>query len=106
MSYDYNRPCCGKDQCDCESAATKSISDVSLILSFTRWRQSWKALCYGYEMKDCNITLIQVVPANTVITGDKTSSIFNYHSIQFQNNYIMWLYIDTRVGFNRNAVPL
>ena len=57
-------------------------------------------------MKDCKIALIQVVPANTVITGDKTSNVFNYQSIQFQNNDIIWLYIDTRVGFNRNAVPL
>ena len=25
LSYDYNEPCCEKDQCDCESAAAKSI---------------------------------------------------------------------------------
>ena len=25
LSYDYNEPCCGKDQCDHESAAAKSI---------------------------------------------------------------------------------
>ena len=25
LSYDYNEPCCGKDQCDHESATAKSI---------------------------------------------------------------------------------
>ena len=28
--YDYNEPCCGKDQCDCESAAAKSIIRSSI----------------------------------------------------------------------------
>ena len=25
LTYDYNEPCCGKDQCDMESAAAKSL---------------------------------------------------------------------------------
>ena len=25
LIYDYNEPCCGKDQCDMESAAAKSL---------------------------------------------------------------------------------
>ena len=26
LSYDYNEPCCGKDQCDHDSAAAESIT--------------------------------------------------------------------------------
>ena len=72
LNYDYNEPCCGKDQYDHEGAAAKSI-----IRSFTDSGNDlldeddlFKALHYGYGMKDSNVALIQVDTTNAVITGD------------------------------------
>ena len=72
LNYDYNEPCCGKDQYDHEGAAAKSI-----IISFTDSGNDlldeddlFKALHYGYGMKDSNVALIQIDTTNAVITGD------------------------------------
>ena len=85
LNYDYNEPCCGKDQCDRESAAAKSIirSSIDSGNDLLDGDDLFKALHYGYGMKDSKVALIQVDATNTVITGDKISNITNYHSISF-----------------------
>ena len=83
--YDYNEPCCGKDQCDRESVAAKSIfrSFIDLGNDLLDGDDLFKALHYGYGMIDSKVALIQVDATNTVITGDKISNITNYHFISF-----------------------
>ena len=109
MSYDYNEPCFGKYQCDRESAAAKSIirSFIDSANGLLDGDDIFKALHYGYGMKDSKVALIQVDTINAVITGGKVSSITHYHSIQFHNDHmIMWCYFGIRIGINRNMVPL
>ena len=109
LSYDYNEPCFGKDQCDHEIAAAKSIirSFIDSGNDLLDGDDLFKALHYGHGMKDSKVALIQVHTANTVITGDKISNITIYHSIQFHNDHkIMWCYFGTGIGINRNTVPL
>ena len=85
LSCDYNEPCCGKDQCECESAAAKSIirSSIDSGIDLLDGDDLSMALHYGYGMKHSKVALIQVDATNTVITGDKISNITNYHSISF-----------------------
>ena len=109
LSYDYNEPCFGKVPCDHEIAAAKSIirSFIDSGNDLLDGDDLFKALHYSYEMKDSKAALIQVDTTNTVITGDKTSNITIYHSIQFHNDHmIMWCYFGTGIGINRNTVLL
>ena len=88
VDFDYNEPCFGKYQCDHESAAAKSIIR-SFIYSgndLLDIDDIFKALHYGYGMKDSKVALIQVDTTNTV-TGDKISNITSHHSIQFHNDH-------------------
>ena len=77
LSCDYNEPCFGKDQCDHEIAAAKSIirSFIDPGNDLLDGDDLFKALHYGYGMKDSKVALIQVDTTNTVITGDKISNI-------------------------------
>ena len=101
LRYDYNEPCCGKDLCDCENAAAKSIirSFIDSGNDLLSGDDLFKALHYGYGMKDSKVALIQVDTTNTVITGDKISNITNYHSTQFHNDHIiLWHYFGIGIG--------
>ena len=91
MSYDYNEPYCGKDQCDRESAVAKSIirSFIDSGNDLLDGDDLFKALHYGYGMKDSKVALIQIDATNTVITGDKISDFTSYHSIQFHNDHMI-----------------
>ena len=60
-------------------------------------------LHYGYGMKDFKVALIQVDITNTVITGDKTSNITNYHFIQIHNHMIMWHYFGIGIGIKQKC---
>ena len=60
-------------------------------------------LHYGYGMKDSKLALIQVDTTNTVITGDKSSNIANYHSVQIHNHMIMWHYFDIGIGIKQKC---
>ena len=60
-------------------------------------------LHYGYGMKDSKVALIQVDITNTVITGDKSSNITNYHFIQIHNHMIMWHYFDIGIGIKQKC---
>ena len=109
LSNDYNEPCFGKYQCDHESVAAKSIirSFIDSGNDLLDGDDIFKALYYGYGMKDSKVALIQVDNTSTVITGDKISIITIYHSIQFYNDHmIMWCYFGIGIGINRNTVPL
>ena len=67
LSYNYNEPCCGKDQCDHESAAAKSIirSSIDLGNDLLDGDDLFKVLHYGYGMKDSKVAWIQVDATNS-----------------------------------------
>ena len=81
LSYDNNEPCCGEVQCDRESTATKSIirSFIGSGNDLLNGDDLFKALHYGYGIKDTKVASIQLDNTNTVITGitQKYSSIMN-----------------------------
>ena len=87
--FDYNESFFGKYQCDRESVAAKSIirSFIDSGNNLLDGNDIFKALHYGYGMKDSKVALIQVDTTNTVITGDKISNITSHHSIQFHNDH-------------------
>ena len=99
LSYDYEL-CCGKDQCDLEIATDESIirSFIDSGNDLLDGDDLFKALHYGYGMKDSKIELI---------TRHKISNIASYHSFQFHIDHkIMWCYFSIEIGINRNTVPL
>ena len=81
LSYDYES-CCGKDQCDREIATDENIigSFINSGNDLLDGDDLFKALHYGYGMKDYKVELIQVDTTITVITRHKISNITSYHS--------------------------
>ena len=57
LRYDFNEPCCGKDQCDRESAAAKTIlrSYVDAGNDLLTAEHLHESLHYGFGMKDSKV---------------------------------------------------
>ena len=94
-SYDYNQPCCGKDQCDRESAAAKNIirSYVDAGNDLLSAEDINKSLRYGYGMKNCEIVVGEIQIKDVVLEGPKIPNINNFHSFKFHENHMkMWRY--------------
>ena len=62
LHYDYNEPCCGKDQCDREGASAKTIirSYVDPGKDLLTAEDLHKSLHYGYGMKNSQIAVAEI----------------------------------------------
>ena len=101
MHYDYNEPCCGKDQCDRESAAAKTIlrSYVDSGNDLLTAEDLHKSLHYGYGMKNSQVAVAEINPKDVVLEGPKIPNINNYHSFEFHENHMkMWRYYQIGSG--------
>ena len=99
--YDFNEPCCRKDQCDRESAAAKNIlrSNVDAENYILTAEDIHKSLHYGFGMKDSKVAVAQINNAEIEIAGTKITKLSNYHPIQFKEDHMMlWRYYDIGQG--------
>ena len=66
LRYDYNKPCCGKDRCNKDSAAAKGLH-------------------YGLGLKNASVAVIEYDNSTTILSGSKILKISHYHSFQFSD---------------------
>ena len=87
LRYDYNEPCCGKDQCNRESAAAKSLlrSFVDAVNGVTTANNIYKRLHYGFGLKNASVDVIEYDNSTTIISSLKIQKISQYHSFQFSD---------------------
>ena len=99
---------CGKDQCDRESASTKTIirsyvdAGNDLVTA-----DVWEAVKYGFGVKDGMISVARV--ENAELSGLKIPNISCYHSYKFEDEYmVLWRYYDigngVKVPYNDRSV--
>ena len=93
ISYDYNEPQCGKDQCDRESAAAKTIirSYVDAGNNVISAEDVYQALHYGKGLKHAAVCVIKV--ENHELIDPKIKGIQSYHSLEFKSHeMVFWKY--------------
>ncbi|XP_047126302.2 uncharacterized protein LOC100212395 [Hydra vulgaris] len=104
LIYDYNEPCCGKDQCDRESAVVKTIlrSYVDSGNNLLTAEDIHKAMHYSFGAKDAKVAVAQISNDKTVVTGPKIKNISNYHSFEFgEKSMKMWRYFNIGEGIEQ-----
>ena len=85
IRYDYNEPCRGKDQCDRESAACKTVinSFVESGNDVKTAENVYDALHYGTGVKDSKACVLQIDSSKSALVGPKIKGINSYHSAVF-----------------------
>ena len=85
LRYDFNEPCCGKDQCDRESAAAKNIirSYVDAGNDLLNAEHLHESLHYGLGMKSSKVAVAQLNNAEMTITGTKITKIATTTQLNF-----------------------
>ncbi|XP_065683402.1 uncharacterized protein LOC100207340 [Hydra vulgaris] len=104
LRYDYNEPCCGKDQCDRESAVVKTIlrSYVDSGNNLLTAEDIHKAMHYSFGAKDAKVAVAQISNDKTIVTGPKIKNISNYHSFEFgEKSMKMWRYFNIGEGIEQ-----
>ena len=109
LRHDFNEPCCGKDQCDRESASTKTKirSYVDAGNDLVTAEYVGKAVKYGFGAKNGMISVARV--ENAELSGLKIPNISCYHSYKFEDEYmVLWRYYDigsrVKVPYNNLSV--
>ena len=103
LRYDYNKPCCGKDHCDRESAAAKSLlrSFVDAGNDITTANDIYKGLQYGFSLKNALVGVREYGNSATILSASKIQKTSQYHSFQFPDAGIqMWRYFQVGEGEN------
>ena len=93
LRYDFDEPCCGKDQCDRECAAGKCIirSFVDSGNYLLTGDDIYTALHYGNRLNDAKVGVAEITDVS--LDGKKIQNISNYHSIEFHEEFMtMWRY--------------
>ena len=81
MRTDYNEPCRGKDQCDRESTATKSIINSFLDVG--------KALHYGNVMQGTKVCILQIDGDSILLSNEAIRNVSYYHSLKYFEKYML-----------------
>ena len=98
-NYDYNEPQCGKDQCDRESTAAKTIIR-SYVDAGNDIVTAEDALHYDYGLKNAKVSMVKI--ENSLLKGPKISKISDYHSIEFLNDHMkLWRYYGIGEGIEQ-----
>lgn len=104
LRYDYNEPCCGKDQCDRDSASAKAVirSFVDSGNDLITAEDIYKAMHYGYGVKNAEVSVVEIDKMSTSIDGPKIKNISNFHSIEFnETSMTMWRYFNIGKGIKQ-----
>ena len=91
LRYGYNEPCKGKDQCDQESAAAKTIITRSYVDAgndLMNAEDIYNTLHYGFGMQDAMVCVAEVDTSATTLIGPKVPSFTSYYSVSF--TYKVW----------------
>ena len=100
--YDYNEPCCCKDQCDHEAAGTKSLmrSYVDAGNHILTAKDVFKALHYGKGIQSVEVAYISINTSKATLSPHSTiPKISQYHSFEFHHDHmIMWTYFGIGEG--------
>ena len=86
LRYGYNEPCKGKDQCDQESAAAKTIITRSYVDAgndLMNAEDIYNTLHYGFGMQDAMVCVAEVDTSATTLIGPKVPSFTSYYSVSF-----------------------
>ena len=101
--YDFNEPCCGKDQCDRESAYTKTLirSFVDAGNDVVCAEDLYSAFHYGNGMKNTKADVVKI--ESLPLTGQKIPKVGDFHSFEFkEDEMIMWRYINVGEGVKQS----
>ena len=85
LQYNFNKPCCGKDQYVRESAAAKNIirSYVDAGNDLPNAEDLHESLHYGHGMKSLKVAVAQINNAEMTITGTKITKIATTTQLNF-----------------------
>ena len=95
LIYDFNKPCCGKNQCDRESAYAKTLirSFVDAGNDVLCAEDSYNALHYGNGMKNAIVAVVKIT--SLPLTGPKIPKVNDFHSVVFEEDHMtMWRYFN------------
>ena len=96
--YDYNEPCCGKDDCDRVSAGAKCVikSYINAGNDLINVIDLHKALQYGNGVQNAKCGIIEIDSKKSRIQNVvRIANISNYQSVQFkENEMIFWRYFN------------
>ena len=105
--YDYNEPCCGKDDCDRVSAGAKCVvkSYVNAGNDLVNAADLHKALQYGKGVQNGKCGIIEIDSKKSEVKDAAcTLNISNYHSILFkENEMVFWRYYNVGKGITMKA---
>ena len=100
--YDYNEPCCGKDDCDRVSAGAKCVikSYINAGNDLINVIDLHKALQYGNGVQNAKCGIIEIDSKKSRIQNAvRIANISSYHSVQFkENEMIFWRYFNIGKG--------
>lgn len=104
IKYDFNEPCKGKDHCDWDSAAVKTILQ-SYVDSGSRILHAERihlALRGRTKIDKVVVVAIDSDSDKSILTGDKIRNFQNFHSVLCNKESItLWKYFNTGTGINR-----
>ena len=95
--YDYNEPCCGKDQCDQESVVAKNLirSFVDAGNDVISANDIFKALQFAKGMKNTKVGVVEIDPSMSILKGKTIPDISQFHSVKiFDDGMGFWRYFD------------
>ena len=101
LRYNYNEPCKGKDQCDREIAAAKTIirSYLDAGNDLMNAEDIYNGLHYGFGVQDAMVCVIEVDTSAATLVGPKVPSFTSYHSISFTRESMrLWHYFGVGEG--------
>ena len=96
MQYDYNKPCCGKDRCDRESAVRKYVfwSFVDVGHNLLSASDVFGTLKFANGMKTPKWMLLKLIFL-PILNRKTIPDITQYHSVQFhENGMSFWWYFN------------
>ena len=91
LQYDFNEPYKGKDQCDRESATSKSLmsSNIDAVSDMTTAEDVFTALHYGNGLKHSKVFLAEISERNTVLQGKDIKKFSYFHSVSFKKDHVI-----------------
>ena len=105
LRYDYNEPSKGKDQCDRDSAAAKTVlrSYVDAGNDIQSAEDIYNGLHYASGVCNAKVGVIEIDRSKTEFLAQDVPGIMQYHSFEFNDNHIkFWRYFDVGEGV---AIP-
>ena len=83
--YDYNEACCGKDQCDRESAVAKNLihSFFDAGNDLMSANDIFIALQFAKGMKNTKVGVVEIYSSKSLVQGKTIRDISQFHSVEF-----------------------